>query len=195
MELIVVCIILVVMAGTLFTVTSSSKRSANDSASVSNLHQLGLAAGLYEADRHVWPGSVKLLHPTYVKDVRLFASANDPHPKGLITMRGMHLEPSPFKISYFGMDDISGPEIREMSSTYGTSAEGLFFDLSYLAESTHESFTEFAASHRRYSRLTVGLSVLRKTPPGVVITPDGGICTSPSLFLDDYESGLETFCK
>lgn len=49
-ELLVVIAIIAILAGLLFPVFARAKEAANQSATLSNIHQLGVAASLYESD-------------------------------------------------------------------------------------------------------------------------------------------------
>jgi prepilin-type N-terminal cleavage/methylation domain-containing protein len=77
-ELLVVIGIIAALAAILFPVLAAARASARRTACMSNLHQIGLALGMYRQDYEDLPPHLSTLSPAYVSDVRLFLCPNDP---------------------------------------------------------------------------------------------------------------------
>jgi len=78
-ELLVVIAVLAILAGLLFPVLAQVRESARQTRCRSNLRQIGLAVAMYRDD---YSGAIPLrlsaIHPTYVRDGRIFLCACDP---------------------------------------------------------------------------------------------------------------------
>ena len=77
-ELLVVIGIIAVLAAILFPVFAAARRSARQSACVSNLHQIGLALQMYRQDYEGLPLHLSAVNAGYVRDPRLFICPSDP---------------------------------------------------------------------------------------------------------------------
>jgi len=77
-ELLVVLAIIAILAAILFPVFAAARENARRTTCLSNLHQLGLALGMYRQDFEDLPPHLSTLYPVYVTDARLFLCPDDP---------------------------------------------------------------------------------------------------------------------
>ena len=82
-EWLLVTVILVLLAGTVYSVAGGAKERAHQSQCLGNLGQIGAAALLYKADwdGHL-PGQLEALFPQYIASESVFLCPSDAAPEG-----------------------------------------------------------------------------------------------------------------
>ena len=78
-ETLVVISIIAVLAGLLFPVFASARRSARRTVCISQLRQIGLALQMYRQDNEEYPLHLSAINDAYVKDPRIFVCPQDPN--------------------------------------------------------------------------------------------------------------------
>jgi prepilin-type N-terminal cleavage/methylation domain-containing protein len=76
-ELLVVIAIIAVLAAILFPVLAAARANARRTTCISNLHQIGLALGMYRQDYEELPPHLSTLSPAYITDPRLYLCPSD----------------------------------------------------------------------------------------------------------------------
>ncbi len=77
-ELLTVIAIIAVLVALLFPVFASARAAARRTTCLTQLHQIGLAAGLYRQDFEELPLRLSALNGSYVREPRVFVCPNDP---------------------------------------------------------------------------------------------------------------------
>lgn len=123
LELLTVIAIVSILLAILLSAFSRSRTQAKATVDIAHLHQLGLAASMYTEDQGGHPYSVAVLGHTDYADGKIYASANDPSPVGMLNEflakvkadmdrfapgdKTLWLkEQLPYKASYVGIGDV-----------------------------------------------------------------------------------------
>jgi prepilin-type N-terminal cleavage/methylation domain-containing protein len=196
-EVLITIAVVVVMVGILSAVLVSSRKRAGDASEISNMHQLGLAQGVYTADTGYIPMSVRPLVTGGYAPASVCVSPFDTTPDGFTNAviaesfmdeaRRKKLR-LPFRSSFLGVGDM-GMSYKVLNE-YAKEMPGGGWLIS-VVDTPRGDPKRYATSYQgAYRRLLLDGSVQTRHATPITLDPTGNgdrIWNSTFLFMDGTE--------
>lgn len=200
-EVLVVIAICAIIAAILLPILLRAKRQALRTTDLSNLHQLGIAATLYQQDTGGWPVSVMDLARTNRSATEVAVSPLDSTPFGLANKLAMNwrIDPYspdlaiPFKCSYIGMREYQvGGEADDW--IYANSSGGWLVDMNGMEPGHLPMLNDRKGL---YSRLRFDGSVVKRSIQMLDCVEVGKAapCFMPMTMFVDVDERLRAWAK
>jgi competence protein ComGC len=201
-EILVAVGIFIVLFGILQPVFLHMKQEGREASDLSKLHQIGLAASIYESETAIHPTSCTQLVSAGKLDQQMCAGSGDPYPRGftnemleemLVFGIPKSRGPYPFRVTFTGKDDLNvgdSKQQQELLESAFRGSQGWLIDRYHAELDSPNTFWFAGPIHGNYRRLLDDGAVVSRPWPYVSVNHPGYhalTCFSPWMLYGDFD--------